>query len=455
MQLKVDLEKKRVEGSCTTRLVPIRRDTRVLHLDAEEMKVLGASLDGAKVPFEHDGRVLSVLLPNPLPQSSHELKVDYSAEPKQGVYFISPDEAFPDKPVQAWSQGEPEFSKFWYPCRDHPNDKSTSEMVLTVPDGYLTISNGRLVSELKSPTPGWTTYHWKEEVPHSNYLNSFAVGKFASVEEEAAGVPLQYYFPESKKDDAARLFGLTADMLKKFEALTGTKYPFEKYSQVAVHDFIVGGMENISATTLTDTRFPDARSEEDYAGRYSRPDRNHIELVAHELAHMWFGDLVTAKHWSHLWLNEGFATYFQALYTERKFGVDEFGHDMKSKAETYFEEDETMYRRAIVDDDYVFADDVFDAHSYEKAAWMIHQIRFILGDELFFDATREYLKRFARENADTHDYMKVLEEKSGLSLEGHFEQSFFKSGHPEFDVSYSWDDSTSLAKVNIKQTQQT
>ena len=155
-------------------------------------------------------------------------------------------------------------------------------------------------------------------------------------------------------------------------------------------------MENVSATTLTDTRFPDARSEEDYAARYSRPDRNHIELVAHELAHMWFGDLVTAKHWSHLWLNEGFATYFQALYTERKYGKDEFRHDMLSKAETYFEEDESMYRRAIVDDTYVYADDLFDAYVYEKAAWMIHQLRYILGDEPVLQGDRRVSQEVRR-----------------------------------------------------------
>ena len=453
IQLKVDLERRQISGACRTRLLPLREGITALHLDAREMRIVGVTLDGVRVPFEHDGGVLTVSPPGPLATATHELRVDYSAEPRQGVYFIAPDEKIPDKPVQAWSQGEPEFSRYWYPCHDHPNDKATSEMVLTVPIGYLVVSNGKLVS--KEEVDGWTTFHWKEDVPHSPYLNSFVVGKFGVIEDEAEGVPLQYYFPESKRGDALRLFGLTPDMVKVFESLTRTKYPFEKYSQVAVHDFMIGGMENVSATTLTDTRFPDERSEEDYAARYSRPDRNHIELVAHELAHMWFGDLVTAKHWSHLWLNEGFATYFQALYTREKFGEDEFRHDMLSKADTYFEEDDSMYRRAIVDDVYVYADDVFDSYAYEKAAWMIHQLRYILGDELFFDATSEYLKRFAGLNADTHDYMKVMEEKSGLSLEGYFDQAFFKAGHPEFEVGYSWDEATHTAEVSVKQTQQT
>ena len=456
IQLKVDLDKKRISGHCTTRLWPLREGIRAFHLDACEMRIGGVAFDGEKVPFEHDGKVLAVTLPENLKTSAHELRVDYSAEPRQGVYFISPDEKFPDKPVQAWSQGEPEFTRYWYPCHDHPDDKATSETLITVPEGNVVVSNGRLLSKGKAEgEPGWVTFHWKEDVPHSTYLTSFAAGRFGMTEEEAEGVVLQYYFPESKRADAPRLFGMTPDMLKVFESLTRTKYPYEKYSQIAVHDFMIGGMENVSATTLTDTRFPDARSEEDYMARYSRPDRNHIELVAHEFAHMWFGDLVTAKHWSHLWLNEGFATYFQALYTEKKYGKDEFRHDMVSKAEGYFEEDETMYRRAIVDDTYVYADDVFDGYAYEKAAWMIHQLRYILGDDLFFKATGEYLKRFARANADTHDYMKVVEEVSGLSLEGYFEQAFYKAGHPDFEVSYSWDEATRTAEVAVKQAQHT
>jgi len=456
IQLKVDFEKKRISGRCTTRLQPLRQGIKAFHLDACDMRIGAVSIDGENAPYDYDGKVLTVSLPENFKVSMHDLRVDYSSEPRHGVYFISPDEKFPDKPVQAWSQGEPEFSRYWYPCHDHPNDKATSETLITVPEGNLVVSNGRLLSKDKAEEePGWVTFHWREDVPHSTYLTSFVAGRFGMTEGQAGGVPVQYYFPESKRADVSRLFGLTPDMLRVFESLTGMKYPYEKYSQIAVHDFMIGGMENVSATTLTDTRFPDARSEEDYMARYSRPDRNHVELVAHELAHMWFGDLVTAKHWSHLWLNEGFATYFQALYTERKYGKDEFRHDMVCKAEGYFEEDESMYRRAIVDDIYVYADDVFDGYVYEKAAWMIHQLRFILGDDLFFKATGEYLRRYAGANVDTHDYMKVVEEASGLSLEGYFEQAFYKAGHPDFEVSYSWDEASRTAEVAVKQAQHT
>jgi len=452
IELRVDLVKRSIAGAVTATLVPTRDDVKSIHLDACEMAIKGVEVDGDKASFDHDGKTLSVSLPAGK-AARRSIRVDYSAQPKQGVYFVGPDDKFPDKPVQAWTQGEPEFSRYWYPCHDHPNDKGTSETVITVPKGNIVVSNGKLLSR-KEGRDGWVTFHWREDVPHSSYLNSFVAGEFGRIEKEAEGVALQYYFPESKRADALRLYGLTPQMLKVFEGLTGVKYPYEKYSQIAVHDYFLGGMENVSATTLTDTRFPDAQSEEDYQTRYSRPDRNHIELVAHELAHMWFGDLVTAKHWSHLWLNEGFATYFQALFTEKQFGKDEFRWDMVNKAETYFEEDETMYRRAIVDDVYVWSDDVFDANAYEKGSWMIHQLRYIMGDGLFFRGVGEYLSRYARSNADTHDFMEVMERVSGYSLEGYFDQAFLKAGHPEFEVTYSWDEETRTAGVAVRQTQE-
>ncbi len=402
VEIKVDPEKKSIEGSCYLKITPLRNDLAAIHLDAVEMRVSRVQLDGAKARFDHDGERLTIRAGTPLSTTAHLVAVDYSANPTHGAYFVHPDDKYPDKPVQVWTQCEAEAARYWYPCYDHPNDKSASETVITVPEGFEVISNGRLVSQTASE--GWTTYHWHESAPHSAYLNSFVVGKFVRVDDKAGRVPLQYYAPEQKQADIMRYFGQTPDMMRTFVEITGIEYPYEKYAQVAVHDFIYGGMENISATTLVDTRFPDERSEEDYSSRYSRPDKNHIELVAHELAHMWFGDLVTMRHWSHSWLNEGFATYMEALYHERRYGLDEFGQNMDFKARSYFEEDEGRYRRAIVENDYVYADDVFDACTYEKGAWMIHQLRGILGDERFFTGTREYLKRFAYGNAETNDY---------------------------------------------------
>lgn len=451
IQLRVDPEARSIAGTTMLKVVPLAEGLQSLRFDACEMHISGVRVDGFEARFEHDGSTLIVRPALPLSGKAHEVSVDYSARPTHGVHFVHPDDAYPDKPVQVWTQSEAEAARFWFPCHDHPDDRSTTETIVTAPEEYQVISTGKLVSRTSSG--GWSTFHWSENAPHSTYLNSFVVGKFIETEEIAEGVPIQCYVPEVKRRDTGRYFGLTPDMMRVFVELVGCNYPFEKYAQVAVHDFIYGGMENISATTLVDNRFPDERSEEDYAARYSRPDRNHVELVAHELAHAWFGDLITLKHWPHAWLNEGFATYLEALYHERKYGKDEFRVNMQFKAQVYFEEDEGRYRRAIVESDYLYADDLFDSYVYEKGAWMIHQLRYILGDDIFFRGLRDYVKRFAFKNPDTHDFMRSLEETSGVSLESYFEQSFFKTGHPELDVEYSWEEKGGAAHVTIRQVQ--
>lgn len=450
VDLKVDPEAKTIAGSCSLKIETLRRDLQSIRFDASEMSISRVRLDGTDSRFEHDGAVLNVKMAGGEP-GAHEVVVDYTAKPKHGVYFIHPDNAYPKKPVQVWTQSESEAARFWFPCNDQPDDKSTTETIITAPDGFEVISTGKLVS--KTSAGGWSTFHWSESAPHSTYLNSFVVGKFAQTRDEAEGVRLEYYVPEARREDTTRYFGQTPEMLKAFVEITAYRYPYEKYAQVAVHDFIYGGMENISATTLVDNRIPDARSEEDFAARYSRPDRDHIELVSHELAHMWFGDLITLKDWSHAWLNEGFATYMEALYHERKYGKDEFRQNMWFKAQTNFEEDATRYRRAIVDNEYIYADDLFDSYAYEKAAWMLHQLRYRLGDELFFGGVREYVKRYAYRNVDTHDFMRTMEETTGVSLEAYFEQSFYRAGYPELEVEYSWDERSRLAEVAIRQTQ--
>ena len=452
LEIEVDLQRKRLEGRASLKIIPLRSLQRI-ELDARTMQISAVTLDGRECRFEYDNEKLVVVADSPLSRGEHELLVTYAASPTQGVYFIHPDEAYPDKEVQAWTQSEPEFASYWFPCYDFPNDKSTSEMLITVREGFLTISNGKLLSVLKSGDK--VTYHWIEETRHSSYLNSFVVGKFGVKKDEVDGISLEYYFPEGKRKDVTRYFGETAKMMKVFGELTGIKYPYGKYAQTTVEDFIIGGMENISATTLATTYYPDERSDEDFQVSYSREGQNAVNLVAHELAHQWFGDLVTCADWTHAWLNEGFATYFQSLYLEKEKGVDLLRWDLSLKAEIYFDEDETSYRRPIVERSYVYPDDLFDSTTYDKGAWMIHQLRYVLGDEYFFRGIQEYLKQFSRENAETHDLRKALEKVSGESLEEYFEEFFFKAGYPEFEVEYSWDEVGSTASLSVRQTQPT
>ncbi|MBI3859263.1 MAG: M1 family metallopeptidase [Thaumarchaeota archaeon] len=450
IELKVDFAKRGISGTCTLRIRPVREGLSRVVLDACGLDVKSVAVDGNACEFEVDGRKM-VVLPGKGLSGTHSVSVEYSAVPGEGVYFTGPDEEHPEKEVQAWSHNETELARYWFPCRDFPDDKSSSEMLITVPMGFKVISNGVLVSATEDSD--WTTFHWKEDIPHPTYLKSFVAGRFGEIKQESEGVPLHYYFPESKRQDALRYFGETPQMIKVFQEVTGVKYPYKKYAQTTVEDFIYGGMENFNATTLATNYYPDSGSEADFQTTYSTPHVNPVNLVAHELAHQWFGDLVTCSDWSHAFLNEGFATYLQGLYLERTRGADEFRWDMAMRAEQYFDEDKKSYRRPIVEKRYCEPDDVFDYTTYEKGEWMLHELRYLVGDPAFFDGVKGYLATHSFGNADTHDFRKAMEKASGRSLEEFFEQSFMKPGFPEFEVGYAWDPDSKSAAVTVKQIQ--
>ncbi len=450
IKLSLDFERKRIAGSCSLTVTPLRAGTKRLVFDACGLEISEVSLDGAKCDFEYDLQKLIVNSPQPL-TGPHVVKVSYSTTPTEGVYFTGPDAEHPEKEVQAWTHSQADFARYWYPCYDHPNDKFTSEVLLTVPKEFRVISNGSLLARKEEGDK--VTFHWKEDLRHSSYLTSFIAGKFGAVEQESEGVKLHYNYPESKKADVLRYFGETPRMIEIFNELTGVKYPYSKYDQTTVEDFIFGGMENFNATTFAMGYYPDAASEEDFQTYYTRPNTNAVNLVAHELAHQWFGDLVTCVDWSHGWLNEGFATYMQVLYIEKTRGADALRWDMELKAEEYFEEDATDYRRPIVDKDYVYPDDLFDLAMYEKGAWMLHELRYLVGDKAFLDGVSAYLKSNSFGTVDTHDFRMSMEKATGFSLEEFFEQAFFRSGYPEFQVAYSWDEDGKMATLIVKQTQ--
>jgi len=451
IELSVDFQRRSVSGSCTLDIEPIRQGLKEAHLDARELDVKSCAVDGVKVDFGYDNAVLSVPLPDKIGPRS--IRVDYSTTPKEGLYFTAPDAEHPEKEVQAWTHSEPESARFWYPCHDHPSDKSSSEMVIRVPKGFRVISNGRLISEREEGDSAVS--HWREDTPHSSYLTSFVAGKFSQITQEAHGVKLHYNFPESKRADVLRYFGETPRIIEALEELTGIKYPYEKYDQTTVQDFVAGGEENLNATTLSMNYYPEAGTEEDFQQMYSNPSSSVVGLVAHEAAHQWYGDWVTCSDWCHAWINEAWATYLQSLYTERSRGVDQMRWEMRAREVEYFEEDETEYRRPIVDREYVWPHDVFDHTTYRKGASMLHELRYIMGDDAFFQGTAEFLKRHAKACADTDDMRKAMEAVSGLQLEEFFEQAFLKAGYPEFRVDYTWDDGAKIATLRVKQEQDT
>lgn len=435
LAIEPDLQERSI--SCDQKLsITIIQDTDTIKLDAAELQVKSVSA-GSKLDFRSLDDKLIVKLGRTMKEGNKiELAITYSAKPRQGFYFVAPDKHYPNKHLEAWTQGEATQAKHWFPCIDHPQVKFSSEISVTVQQGFTAISNGRLLRiEQKGKKQ---VYHWSEANPHPAYLASVVVGKYAEIKDGS----LQYYVPAERKQDAARSFDQTPKMMKFFEEYLGTKYPYEKYSQVAVQDFVYGGMENSSCTTLTLDTMHDKRAHLDFNSDY---------LVSHELAHQWFGDLVTCRDWQHVWLNEGFATYCEALYWEASRGTDEFHYYVMQTADDYFEEASTRYMRPIVTKVYKHPDDLFDRHTYEKGGSVLHMLRHHVGDKYFRRSLKTYLERFANSTAETDDLRKIFELETGKSLQQFFDQWLFREGHPDLKVSFSHDGG--IVKIKVEQTQ--
>jgi len=326
--------------------------------------------------------------------------------------------------------------------------KMTSEIRVSVPHGLVVLSNGELVgSETPSGKKPWS-YHFRLDQPHPSYLITLVAGDFAIVEDRDAvtgpgkSVPVRYYVPPARKKDTARSFGETPRMIELFSRLTGVPFPWQRYSQIVVSDFIFGGMENTTATTMYEHVLLDERAALDISS---------TDLVAHELAHQWFGDFVTCRDWSHAWLNEGFATYLEHVEREDRLGRDEYDFGVSSDNDTYLHEASARYSRPIVCRDYNEPIDLFDRHLYEKGGLVLHMLRRELGDEAFWAGIREHLTSHAYGIVETNDLQRALEKVSGRSLERFFDAWVYRPGHPELKVKVSWEDG--LLSVSVKQAQ--
>lgn len=436
-----------VAGTVTTTIVPIR-GIRQVEFDSVDLRIHKVRLLGQKpkdLPFE----VLPEKLRIALPKSFREgqplvLEVRYEGRPRKGLFFIRPSRHQRTKPFQVWSQGEAEDNRYWFPCYDYPNDKATSEVILTVREPFVALSNGRLVSVEHDQKRKQRRFHWKQEIPHPSYLIAIAVGEFAEVEDRYDGVPIRYYVRKGDERRARCTFRHTPKMMKFFSDKIDYAYPFSKYVQVAISDFHWSGMENTSMTTVTDRAL---------VGEELRLEADPDGLVAHELAHQWWGDLVTTKNWAHLWLNEGFATYFDALFTEHLHGKDEFQYKIHGDAQEYFDEDRKKYRRPIVTHVYTEPEDVFDRHTYQKGALVLHMLRFVLGEVLFWKAIGHYARRFATKSVETSDFKNAIEEATGQSLDSFFNQWIYRAGYPELEVQTAWEERRKWLRVTVKQVQ--
>jgi aminopeptidase N len=445
LELNVDPVKKLLEGTVRIDLRPIVDNVTRLQFDAIELDIKDVKLNGKQVNFENTGRSIVIDLDKALKTSEQvTIRVKYSGQPRRGLYFIGPDKSYPDRPYQAWTQGEDEDTRYWFPCYDYPDDKATSEVVVTVPQRFLAISNGSLVDTKEDKTKGTKTYHWKQDVPHSSYLTSLVVGEYSLIKEKVDDVELQYYVPKEREEDAKRSFEKTPKMVRFFGEYFGVKYPYPKYAQAIVSDFIFGGMENITATTLTWNTLHDKRAHLDFTSD---------DLVAHELAHQWWGDLLTCRDWSHAWLNEGFATYCETLFKEQDLGIEEAAYYQMQDLSDYLLEDKERYRRPIVTKTYAEPTELFDRHLYEKGGLVLHTLRYYLGDELFQKGLNLYANTFREKVVETSDFRRAMEDATGKSLEGFFDQWVHHAGHPEFKVGYEWDDNAKMARLTVSQTQ--
>ncbi|MEZ6112151.1 MAG: M1 family aminopeptidase [Pirellulaceae bacterium] len=448
LDLRFDLDAQAIDGRATIRFAPFK-PLKTLTLDAAEMKIVDVERlpnEGEPVALKHRSRKqqLEIDLDRELAfGETTTIAIRYEVrQPRHGAHFVIPDKHEPDQPKMVWTQSEPEYARYWYPCFDSPNDRLTSEIVATAPAGLFVLSNGSLANTTDNGD-GTKTWHWTQQQTHVPYLMSVVVGDFEAYEQKWGEVPVTSYVPRGRLADAPRSFEKTPGMMQFFSQKIGVAYPWPKYAQICVDEYNWGGMEHTSATTLNLSTLHDARAHLDVSS---------VNLVAHELAHQWFGDLLTCKDWGELWLNESFATYFANLWTEHDEGWNEATWDGQGDTDSYLGESK-RYVRPIVSYQYNEPSNMFDRHSYPKGGRVLHMLRFVLGDERFWRAINHYVTVNQHRTVETADLRIAIEESTGETLNWFFDQWIYHAGHPQFHVAWRWDEAAGQVTVTVKQTQ--
>jgi aminopeptidase N len=435
-----------VFGQTTITLRPFRSDLKEIELDAGNMQINSVKMEGgAPLKFHYEEKEhLYIALDKSYPVGTDvRVVIDYKATPERGLTFIQPTPDDPSRPYQIWSQGESQDNHYWFPCYDYPNDKATTELIAHVEDGYQVISNGVLVSSTPEPERRTRAWHWKMDKPYSSYLVSIIVGKFVEVRDTVKGVPVVSYVYPDEVENARLSFAKLGQMVAFYSERIGVDFPYPKYAQTTVRDF-GGGMENITATTLTDTTVHDKRAHLDVSSD---------GLISHELAHSWFGDLLTCRDWSQLWLNESFATFMEAMWTEHDLGKPDYLYEMHGNQQAALTAWTQGNRRPIVAYRYPNPDALFDVYPYPRGGATINQLRFVLGDEMFWRAINHYVKKNAYQNVETQNLVDAIEEVTGQNLQWFFDEWLYKMGQPEFEITSSYDEAAKTVKIVVKQTQ--
>jgi aminopeptidase N len=442
VDIRLDLDRKAFDGAATITLSSLRDGLEACVLDAEEFAVTEVVDNyGTPLRFEQSDKAVKVLLSRPAKfgEIVTFTCVYNGREPRKGLKFV--DET-PDNPRLVWSDSWPDNVHHWFPCFDYPNDKATSEIVATVPSGLKVAANGRLVGVTEDRAAGTATFHWSQDLPHSTYLIFMAAAPYVVVRDAYGTLPVDYWVYPQDEGKVRPTYGKTPEMIAFFSRLFGYDYPWQKYDQISVP--LGGGAESTSATAMTQRIMVAAEDE---------PDFPAIGIVSHELAHQWWGDLITLRSWGHAWLNESFGTYSDYLYFRHDRGDDEGAVNLQNKLAAYLREAHTRYIRPIVTDRYDGPQDMFDAHSYPKGALVLHMLRAILGDEIFFKTLSQFLHRYAFDAVDTADFVRSVKTVTGQNLDWFFDQWLFKPGHPVFDIRSEWDAAGKVVRLKVAQVQ--
>lgn len=439
-----DFVDRTLNGTATLRFIPVMQPLRVVQLDAVDLRVHSLESDFGVQNWEATPDHILITFTEPVPLDREvAVTIQYDCQPQEGLFFRTPEMGYLDGEAHLFTQGETTSHRHWFPCFDEPNDRFTTEMICHVPPGMLALSNGRLLEQVEEADSGLTKFHWLQDKTHVNYLVALVVGPFQKVEGRHRDIPLGFYVLPSEVDQAANSFEGTADMMAFFEQEIGVPYPWDRYDQVCVNDFVAGGMENTSLTILTDGTLFSKETEN---------IRNSLGLVAHELAHQWFGDLVTCKDWSHIWLNESFATYYDTLYNGHRHGVEEMRYELLERRRSLL--GQAGDTRPIMRRDYGAAMEMFNHLTYPKGSWVLHMLRSQLGADLYRECIGTYVQRHQFGNVVTEDLNRVLEEVSGRSWDQFLDQWIYHGGYPDLEIRYNWDEVAGTAHVTIKQKQE-
>jgi len=442
--LRFDLDQKKVMGDVTHTLTILHDATSKIVFDSAGLTIHSATLNKSAAKFEIKDDKLII----PLTAAAHagekfEITIRYEGKPTKGLYFILPDKDYPDRPKQVWTQGESEDTRYYLPTYDYPNDRLTTETILTVPASWITVANGKLIN-VSDAANGMKTWTWKESVPSSTYLFTVVAGEFEEIKDSWRGIPVTYYAPKGRGDRLSINYSRTPQMIELFSAKLGVNYPWEKYAQAMVDDFVAGGMENSSATTNTSNSLQHPKLAPEFI-------TGEDGLISHELGHQWFGDLVTCKDWGDIWLNEGFATFMEFVWTESHFGKDQADYERWQSAHQWFEE-ANLYSKPTVRHDFNDSGE-FDGNAYTKGGWVLYMLRHQLGEDAFYYGLKHYLEVNRGKNVVTADLARAMEEATHTNVDQFFNQWLYGAGAPKFDLSYRYDEAKHEVALTVKQTQ--